>query len=205
MMPSIVSSIDWWPQEDSSVTQSYIWAHNEFEPYRIRTGRPYTGEAWAKHFISIPRSDAWKVRNDHIENGLTADLLAAVEILELSCADESEGGSPGGNAEGMSAFLPLLDGGVFVDFTQYEQYDTNVVHARQATIVFGAMALRFLLDFLRFEPPQARLKGERQVPKPSEIRTLLRQQKDPTTAEGQAMDNALWANFKRATEIFESL
>lgn len=45
------------------------------------------------------------------------------------------------------------------------------------------MALRHLLDFLGFEGPKARLKGERKVPAREEIDALLLRQRDRDSPE----------------------
>ena len=189
-MPTESESLQssWWPMQENSVTRAYIDAHYEFDFVDIHTGRPYTGIAWSLEFCSIPHSDAWRLRHDHIGNGLTADLIAAAELLTLPYHDEYSGGFPGGaTGEGMSTWLPFLDGGVFVDFSQYEHEYTNTVHASQITVVRGALALRYLLNFLGFEPPKRRLKGEKCVSELQHILLLLERHRNPDSAEAKTL------------------
>ena len=203
-MPTELESLQssWWPMQENSVTQAYIDAHYEFDFVDIHTGRPYTGIAWSHEFCSIPHSDAWRLRHDQIGNGLTADLIATAELLALPHHDKSSGGFPGGaTGEGMSAWLPFLDGGVFVDFSQYEHEYTNTVHASQITVVHGALALRYLLDFLGFEPPKSRLKGEKCISEFQHILSLLEQHRNPDSAEAKTMMKQAHATFRETRKL----
>jgi hypothetical protein len=128
---------DWWPDEDGSVTQAYINAHWEFDWCYIASRRPYSGISWSREFKSISRSDAWGLRRDGIGNGLTADPIATVEALGLPHSSRVDGAGFRVYAEGMSAWLPVLDGGVYVNFEMWEHQYTNQVHGSQTTRVLG--------------------------------------------------------------------
>ena len=110
----------WWPDNPSPGVKVYLRAHYEFDPGSIRTDFPYHGFAWSEKFRSEPRG-GWTLRRDHISNNLTADLIAAAERLSPKLAIERNPGMPGGiGAEGATVWIPLLDGGMGVEFTQFE-------------------------------------------------------------------------------------
>jgi hypothetical protein len=134
---------------------------------------PYDGCSWSAKFRSEP-DGGWTLRGDHISNNLTADLIAAAERLSYRVAIQRNPGMPGGiGAEGATVWIPLLAGGMGVKFTQYEHQYTNRVHASQKTRIIGPLAFRVLLQFLRFDPPKRRLKGEMRVPSRQEIAALV--------------------------------
>lgn len=152
----------WWPDSKNSATSKYIAAHYEFWPDHIVSGVPYSIKTWNVLFKSIPGTNAWKLKRDHIMNGLTADLLAAAESLGQENATNSFAGSPRGiGAEETNIWVPIADGGIFLTFSQSEHEYTNKVQARQATIILGAAALRMLIKKLGIGSPSRLLKGEK--------------------------------------------
>jgi hypothetical protein len=162
----------WWgPDNPSPGVRAYLNAHYEFSR-PIRTDFPYDGVSWSTRFRSEP-DGGWTLRRDHISNNLTADLIAAAERLSRNLATTRNPGVPGGiYAEGATVWIALLDGGMGVEFSQYEHEYTNRVHASQKTRITGPLAFRVLLQFLRFELPHRRLKGELRVPDVHEIAAL---------------------------------
>jgi hypothetical protein len=162
----------WWPDHPSRGVKVYLRAHYEFDETSIGTDFPYHGVAWSDKFRSEP-GRGWTLRRDHISNNLTADLIAAAERLSAKVDTEWNPGMPGGvGAEGATVWIPLLDGGLNVEFTQYEHQNTNRVHAYQKTRITGPLAFRVMLQFLGFESPRGRLKGETRVPARQEIAAL---------------------------------
>ncbi len=201
-MPNTESPNDWWPKDQDSMVAAYIGAHFEFYPDWIESGRPYGGASWRKWFVSVPDTNAWKLRRDGIHNGLTADLIATVELLGLVSNSKVESGWPGGiGAGGLTVWLPLLDGGLFVDFTEYEDQYTNAMKAYQKTLVFGAMALRYLLSSLDFQLPKGRLKGEKNIPHESEIDKLLKLQMDASSFEARALETGFDDGYEVAWKV----
>lgn len=166
----------WTPDDPPPGVRAYIRAHYEFDWNLISSDYPYEGVRWSDRFKSSPRCDrygipkptlghGWRPRRDHILNNLTADLIAAAELLGVGAEIETAGGWPGGlGAEGVVVSIPLLDGELSVAFTMSEHQTTNRVHAWQVTLVTGPLALRALVELLGFSPPGRRLRGEARAP-----------------------------------------
>ncbi len=163
----------WAPRNPSPGVKTYIDAHYEFHPDEIKSDYPYRNRRWKEWFKSFPEG-GWKLRQDHIHNCLSADLIAAAECLTSKMDITNYPGMPGGiGAEGACVNIPLLDGSVSVEFLQYEDQYTNKVHASQKTLVTGPLAFRVLLELLGFSGPIGRLKGEKRVPKHPEVVALV--------------------------------
>jgi hypothetical protein len=165
--------------------EAYINAHWEFDPGLIESGYPYNGVKWSNLFESTPKLDqwgvpdatlgsAWKPQYDGIHNGLTADLIAAAEILSEGGEIERSSAMPGGiGAGGPTIQIPFLDGGLFVKFKQWEDDITNEFRASQTTLIEGALAFRVILELLGFEGPRGILENEKEHPDAGEVRRIV--------------------------------
>lgn len=186
-MTSYGTADEWWPDDDNSVVVKYQQAHFEFD-IEWQSGRPYGGIPASKLFERKGGSASWKLRSDKIGSSLTADLLAAAESLRLPRSGRVDGGSPAGvHAEGGRWWLPLLDGGLFVEFTQWEHQSTNRVCATQRVWILGTNAYRLLLDALEIALPTRRAPGESEVWTGPERLERLEQQRTRGTKEHAAI------------------
>lgn len=173
---------EWWPTDQHAAVTQYRDEHYEFE-VDWETGRPYGNRLSSELFVRRSRPKAWKLRSSRIGSSLTADLLATVDLLGLPTSSQRDPGSPAGHAEGGRWWLPFLDGGLFVEFTQTEHQTTNRVSATQRVWVLGANAFRHLMESLEIAPPAKRGPGDPPSLTPADRRALLAQQATPGTTE----------------------
>ena len=111
---------------------------------------------------------------DRIVNNLTADLLAAADHLGAESESERESGNPGGfGLDTAHVWVPVLDGGVGVEFHQGQDEWTNRMEGWQQTTIRGPRAYRVLLEFLGFKWIPRRLPGEEVRPNHQEIVKLV--------------------------------
>jgi len=171
---------EWWPSNEDGVLAAYIAAHYEFD-FGFSTGRPYR-RLWSDSFRSVPGRGAWKVKRDSIGNDLTADLIAVIELLSLPMCFDIYGSGFRGYTEGMRAWMPALDGGLYVEFTMHET-ESNSLVATQTTCVDGHMTLRYCLIELGFDLPKRRLEGEDSPATEEEMRQLIERQSTLGTPE----------------------
>jgi len=103
----------------------------------------------------------WGLRRDSTLNPLTADLLAAADVLGGELESKFSSAGPGGiGADASEVWVGLLDGGVGVEVVLSEHEYTNRVHARQRTTIRGPRAYRALLELLGFRWTNRKLPGE---------------------------------------------
>jgi len=172
----------WWPTENDSAVLEYVGAHYEFN-IAWKSRRPYRSNATG-YFRWVKQYSGWKMRSHAIGDSLTADILATIDLLALPRSGRHDIGSPGGRGpEQGEWWLPILDGGVYVAFTQSEHENTNRVSATRRTWIFGSNAYRFLTAALGFTVPDRRYPGEGAELTADARRLLLERQSTSGTPE----------------------
>ena len=109
-------------------------------------GRPYADRRGSELLVSLPGTQLWKPRNDHVGNRVTQDLLRLCDEWGLKAAIKQEAGGLY-HAEGTTIFVSLEDGYLSVDVSLYED-DRNRVHASQETRILGQEARDRLVEGL---------------------------------------------------------
>ena len=116
----------------------------------------------------------WALKRDHILNPLTADLLAAADVMGGK-AETDSASTFRSHVEWGKVWVSFLDGGVGVEVVLSEHETTNRVHASQHTTIRGPRAYRTLLEFLGFDWIKRRLQWENATPSHEEIREQVGQ------------------------------
>jgi hypothetical protein len=178
-----------WSQEGppDSVNEYFDAYMGEFGTDWIESGYPYKGPAEAV-FLELSESDlkdgfdrfqgqgigCWVLRNNDTLNDLTADLLAAAELLGGELWTDGSSAAPGGTGVDAGAvWLKLLDGGVGAEVVLCEADRTNEVEASQVTTVRGARAFRCVVELLGFDPSIEVLPGETKAASREDITQLV--------------------------------
>lgn len=170
-----------WTQDSPSPTvQEYIDAYmGEFDTDYIESAYPYSGKASAKFRRVTKMSEwestlrfegrgpgVWTIHDDHSLNDLTADLLAAGDLLSGVVELDSSSASPGGTGvDSSEIWIPLMDGGVGAKVRLSEDQWTNRVRITHRTTIRGPRAYRALLEVLGFDWRYRKLYGEESAPK----------------------------------------
>jgi len=180
-----------WTLDSATLSvERYLNAHRgEFNSEYMESGYPYYGTA-SKRFRRIAtinpcegyeRFEAlgigcWTLKGDVILNDLTADLLAAADLMGGQGASKSVSAMPGGiGIDASKVWVSLLDGGVGVDVHIMEHETTNRVIGSQRTTVRGPRAFRVLLELLGFESSKRKIFGELTAPTHTEIASQVDQ------------------------------
>ena len=178
----------WQPKSPPPGISEYIGSFGgEFYDEGLESHYPYSGKASAvfRRMVKIEEFEAserfegkgtgcWALRRDPILNDMTADLIAAAEILGGRLGAHGESSFPGGiGAESSTIWVDVLDGGVGVKVVMWEHQYTNRVHARQRTTIRGSNAYRALLELLGFDWINRRLPGEVVTPSDDEIKNIV--------------------------------
>jgi hypothetical protein len=176
--------------------------------YSFKSSFPYSGLASKKfrfvrdakeQFFYFPfpfkNAGCWKLRQDGFQNNLTADVLAAVDLLGGNSKSNSFAYMAPSGLEGDNIVIPLLDGGVTVYLRIVEHSVTNNVRGYQGTFIWGPHAYRVLTMFLGFDWSPRRLTGEERIPQPRQIWDVV----DSLLASdhARACFSAAWANRTR--------
>jgi hypothetical protein len=165
----------------------------EFDTDCIESGFPYCGKAsvrfrrfkseseWSPFDLFKGRGEGcWVPRGDAILNNLSADLLAAADLLNGQSASSLVSGMPGGiGIESGKVWVALLDGGVGVELHVSEHERTNRVSGSQRTTIRGPLAYRVLLEFLGFDYSPRKLYCESKSPSREEVREAIERLKSP--------------------------
>ncbi len=201
-------SISLWAKESStqSVKQYIDGTSAEFPYFSFKSLFPYQGLPSSEfcfirdvkkqfpHFrFSFKHVGGWKLRRDSFQNNVTADILAAADLLGGKL--KSDSGAYMSGLEQDDIFVPLLDGGVTVYVRIVEHGVTNNLRGYQGTFIWGTLAYRALTTFLGFDWSQRRLAGEEQIPQPKQVWDLV----DGliTTEHARSCFLAAWATRKR--------
>lgn len=178
----------WQPKSPSPGISEYIESFGgEFYDKGFESHYPYNGKASAvfRRMVKIEEFEAserfegkgtgcWALREDSILNDMTADLIAAAEILGGILSAHGGSSFPGGiGAESSTIWVDVLDGGVGVKVVMWEHECTNQVDARQRTTIRGPKAYRALLELLGFDWINRRLPGEAVTPSHREIINIV--------------------------------
>lgn len=175
---------DWWTVKKTPLIEAYEGFFEELCAPVLESGFPYTNCRWKDRFAKAPGKALWKVKRSGLGDSLSLDLIAVAERNFPTGTGESEAGAFGGaGANGGTIWIPVLDGGVLIDFTLVEDQWTNRLSAYQETIVGGSHCFRFLLAELGFQPIKRRIADEKSIPSFDQIRLLRAAQLDPTTEE----------------------
>jgi hypothetical protein len=174
----------WTHDDPTKSVEKYLDAHRgEFDTEYIESAYPYNGSA-SKYFRRVvtinPREGyerfegrgigCWTLKSDRILNDLTADLLAAADLLGGKNASKSGSSLPGGiGIDSDEIWVSLLDGGVGVDVHLLEHETTNRISGYQRTTIRGPRAFRVLLELLGFDWSNRKLFGETTAPSHAEI------------------------------------
>jgi hypothetical protein len=180
-----------WTQ--SSLTpsiQAYFDAYmGEFSTDWVQSDYPYKGKS-SLEFRRISKVDrydedirfvgkgigCWTLKKDYSLGGLTADLLAASDILRSIPEREDSSSLPGGIGADLSKiWTSLLDGGVGVSVLLCEHQTTNRVSVKHRTTIRGPKAFRVLTQFLGFEWNNRKIYGEKEKPSFQEIKECIEQ------------------------------
>ena len=179
----------WTHENQTPSVESYFDAHQgEFYVEGVKSAYPYRGFEWEHEFEELENIDpsegyhrfegrgsgCWVLCEDEIENSLTADLLAAADLL--GGAGEAGGihGPPGGfGIDQQGVWVGLLDGGVGVEVHIGQDEYTNAPEGWQRTTIRGALALRCLLQFLGFDWINGKLESEVAIPEQEEVKKLV--------------------------------
>jgi len=164
----------------SSVNEYLYSFRGEFSDEAVESDYPYNGvsTSFFRKLLKIQPYDrfdrfqgivsgigCWTLRTNHILNNLTADLLAAAELLGGTFKTHSSSASPGGiGADSSDIWVSLLDGGIGVQVLVWEHETTNRVSTSQATTIRGSKAYRALLELLGFKWISRKLPGESVTP-----------------------------------------
>lgn len=194
MSPSETDGL--WTQESPTPSvDRYISLHRgEFDIEDIQSDYPYGGKAsgyfrrinaeseWSPFDMFKGQGEGcWVLRRDAILNNLSADLLAAADLLNGKSASSGISGMPGGiGIESGKVWVSLLDGAVGVELHISEHEYTNRVSGRQRTTIRGPLAYRVLLEFLGFDYSPRKLYCESKAPSRKEIREAIQRLKSPT-------------------------
>jgi hypothetical protein len=175
-------SIKLWTKESPtpSVKQYIDGTSAEFPYFSFESLFPYQGLASSKfRFIrdvkeqfpyfrfSFKHAGGWKLRRDRFQNNVTADILAAADLLGGKPKSESSAYMSG--LEQDDIFIPLLDGGVTVYVRIVEHGVTCNLSGYQGTFIWGTQAYRALTTFLGFDWSPRRLSGEMQMPQARQV------------------------------------
>ena len=178
----------WTQKSPTPSVDQYIDLHfGEFPTDFIESSYPYSGEATdsfrrcsakdgRKGFDMFPGlgEGCWVPRRDAILNGLTADLLAAADLLQGSASASRASAMPCGiGMDSGRVWVTLLDGGVGVELHVSEHEYTNRLSGHQRTTIRGAMAYRVLLEFLGFDCPPRKLYCEPAPTSQSEVNATI--------------------------------
>ncbi len=178
-----------WTQENPTPSvAAYFDAHDgEFDTSEVESKYPYHGPAsyWLRRLVKFKPDlgfhrfkgrgvGCWGAISDKILSGLTADLLAAADLLGGAQVAGSVSGPPGGfGMDQHEVWVPLLDGGVGVEVQIMQDEYTNKVQGRQATTIRGFRAYRVLLELLGTDCTNRRLVGEKNAPTRQELQRTV--------------------------------
>jgi hypothetical protein len=179
-----------WTQDDPTPgVEAYFGAHQgEFYVEGIKSAYPYRGSKWWKDFEELETinpdegyhrfegrgAGSWTLCDDEIENGLTADLLAAANLLGGSGEAGGTHGPAGGyGVDTGEVWVGLLDGGVGVGVHVGQDESTNEPEGWQRTTIRGPRAFRCLLELLGFDFISEKLTGEPVTPSHQEIINMV--------------------------------
>jgi len=169
----------WDPESPPAAVDTYMEFHGcEYEPSDFSSEYPYEGPAskrfriitsrWEQHqelWLVEKGERYWVPRSDGILNSLTADLLAAAELLGGRPNTGSVGSMPGGmGASTDRMWIPLMGGGIGITLSVAEDLYTNEEIMYHDTIILGSMAYRALLAVLGFEWIDRLLLDEKRKP-----------------------------------------
>ena len=178
----------WTHESPTPSVDRYIDLHfGEFPTDFIKSSYPYSGKAIdafrrcsakdeRRGFDMFPGlgEGCWVPRRDAILNGLTADLLAAADLLQGGTSSSRTSAMPCGiGMDSGRVWVGLLDGGVGVELHVSEHERTNRVRGSQRTTIRGAMAYRVLLEFLGFDYSPRKLYCESVRTSQSEVRATI--------------------------------
>jgi len=180
----------WTPINTTPSVNRYLnYYGNEFATDFIKPNYPYEGPA-SKTFRKISNLDysrdwerrleemgngCWAVRRDEMLNPLTADLLAAADLLGGVQHRNSSSAAYGGMGVDESIqCVYLLDGGVGVVIRFYEDDRTNSVEASEQTTIRGPRTYRVLTELLGFDWINRKLPEEDKRPTHEEIQEQVR-------------------------------
>ena len=168
---------DWWTVKPTPIIRKYEGFFDELGAPLLTTDIPYTNATWRDRFKRNPLKPLWKIKKDEPGESLSVDLIAMAERFSPSPNERSFGAAFGGaGADSHQIWVPVLDGGVLLQFYVVEDERTNSLSGYQTTIVGGSACFRFLLQQLGFEPMTRRLKGEDSVPSAEERERLIKDQ-----------------------------
>jgi hypothetical protein len=133
----------------------------------LREINPYEGY---HRFAKGAAEGCWTLIKDKIRNNLTADLLAAAEVLFGQVATNATYGPAGGyGVDTGEVWVGLLDGGVGVEVHVGQDDETGRPEGWQRTTIRGPKAYRCLLELLGFDWIDEKLNGEEYAPTRGEI------------------------------------
>ena len=174
----------WTLESPTPSVARYLDAHRgEFDTESVESEYPYAGPTSGR-FRQLKTIDpyegyerfeglgvgCWTLKSDGILNSLTADLLAAADLMGGKSSSDSVSAFPGGiGIDTSKVWVSLLDGGVGVDVHLSEHEITNRVSGRQRTTIRGPKAYRALLEFLGFSWSNRKLFGELKAPNHGEV------------------------------------
>lgn len=168
---------DWWAVKPTPIIRKYEGLFDELGAPLLTTNIPYTNATWGDWFTRNPLKPLWKIKKDEPGKSLSVDLIAMAERFSPSHNERSFGAAFGSAcADSRQIWIPVLDGGVLLQFYVVEDEPTNSLSGYQTTIVGGSACFRFLLQQLGFEPLTRRLKGEDSVPSAEEREGLIKDQ-----------------------------
>ena len=188
--------IELWNRDNipRSINEYLYSFRGEFSDEAVESDYPYNGVSttFFRQLLKIQPNNhfhrfqgiangigCWTLRTNHILNNLTADLLAAAELLGGTFKTHSSSSSPGGiGADSSDIWVSLLDGGIGVEVLAWEHETTNRVHASQATTIRGSKAYRALLELLGLKWINRKLPGEDVIPSHKEYIKLVDDQGD---------------------------
>ncbi|MDC0299724.1 hypothetical protein OAM00_02970 [Verrucomicrobia bacterium] len=134
----------------------------EFDDSVVESDYPYRGSAsnvfqYRKEMVSESSPlnkicNCWVLKDEYALNSLTADILAAAELMGGVQTHEFSPESPAGVHSNLCRIeIALLDGGVDLVLKLWEDEATNKMQAEQRTTIRGTRAFCALLDFLGFD------------------------------------------------------
>jgi hypothetical protein len=133
----------------------------------LREINPYEGY---HRFAKGAAEGCWTLIKDKIRNNLTADLLAAAEVLFGQVATNATYGPAGGyGVDTGEVWVGLLDGGVGVEVHVGQDDETGRPEGWQRTTIRGPKTYRCLLELLGFNFINEKLTGESLTPSHREI------------------------------------
>ena len=194
---------DWWTVVSTPLIDKYKSFFDELGDPMLRSDFPYSEVSWRQRFEKASGVALWKVRGNHPRDSLSLDLIAAAERATSTNSTTSTGAAfGGGGASSNEIWIPMLDGGVYLEFTLVEDQLTNALTGYQTTIVGGSKCFRYLLRALRFLPINRRIADEVSMPRFEEIEKLLENQKQPGTEANEKLISMASASGRSWTSKF---